>query len=172
MIHQLKPAVKRERSTLLSTGACQQHDKTHIIHPGHTVIQVQDLKLELLSHPPYSPDLIHSDFHLFWPLKTPYVTSLLIGCYSNQSFFSYCLTGNAGGNLQNVVGATLKINVIVLYMFSLYITLYSFSSFHLNDSCAAKYVYFMETYSGSLAFHHTGIPLQYCYCSLFSDETV
>jgi hypothetical protein len=31
--------------------------------------QIQDLKLEVLSHPPYSPDLAPSDFHLFWPLK-------------------------------------------------------------------------------------------------------
>jgi hypothetical protein len=31
--------------------------------------QIQDLKLEVLPHPPYSPDLAPSDFHLFWPLK-------------------------------------------------------------------------------------------------------
>jgi hypothetical protein len=30
---------------------------------------MQDLKLKMLPHPPYSPDLTSSDFHLFWPLK-------------------------------------------------------------------------------------------------------
>jgi hypothetical protein len=33
------------------------------------VIQIPDLKLELLPHPPYLPDLEHSDFYLFWPLQ-------------------------------------------------------------------------------------------------------
>jgi hypothetical protein len=38
--------------------------------------QIQDLKLEVLPHPPYSPDLAPSDFHLFWPLK-----DALRGCH-------------------------------------------------------------------------------------------
>jgi hypothetical protein len=34
------------------------------------VKQIQGLKLELLPHPPYLPDLEPSDFYLFlWPLK-------------------------------------------------------------------------------------------------------
>jgi hypothetical protein len=33
------------------------------------VKQIKDLKLEVLTHPPYSPDLAPSDFHHFWPLK-------------------------------------------------------------------------------------------------------
>jgi histone-lysine N-methyltransferase SETMAR len=33
-------------------------------------IQLEELKWELLEHPPYSPELDPSDFHLFSPLKT------------------------------------------------------------------------------------------------------
>jgi histone-lysine N-methyltransferase SETMAR len=31
--------------------------------------KLRDLHYELLEHPPYSPDLAHSDFHLFPKLK-------------------------------------------------------------------------------------------------------
>jgi hypothetical protein len=40
------------------------------------VKQIQDLKLEVLLHPPYSPDLVPSDFHLFWSLE-----DALRGCH-------------------------------------------------------------------------------------------
>ena len=30
---------------------------------------IQELKLEVLPHLPYSPDLVPSGFHLFWPMK-------------------------------------------------------------------------------------------------------
>jgi histone-lysine N-methyltransferase SETMAR len=33
--------------------------------------RIQQLQLELLEHPPYSPDLTLSDFHLFRRLKEP-----------------------------------------------------------------------------------------------------
>ncbi len=33
--------------------------------------KIKDLKWQLLPHPPYSPDLAPSDFHLFGPLKDP-----------------------------------------------------------------------------------------------------
>jgi histone-lysine N-methyltransferase SETMAR len=36
---------------------------------AHTVDTLRALKFELLNHPPYSPDLAPSDFHLFGPLK-------------------------------------------------------------------------------------------------------
>jgi histone-lysine N-methyltransferase SETMAR len=31
--------------------------------------RIQELQWELLEHPPYSMDLVPSDFHLFGPLK-------------------------------------------------------------------------------------------------------
>jgi len=34
-----------------------------------TMAKINELKFELLEHPPYSPDLAPSDFHLFLDLK-------------------------------------------------------------------------------------------------------
>jgi hypothetical protein len=49
---------------------CLQHDNTQPHTALHNVKQIQDLKLEVLHHPPYSPpDLTPSDLHLFRPLK-------------------------------------------------------------------------------------------------------
>ena len=36
---------------------------------AYTVDALCDLKFEVLKHPPYSPDLAPSDFHLFGPMK-------------------------------------------------------------------------------------------------------
>ena len=36
---------------------------------GRTDMTKSPLKLEVLPHPPYSPDLATRDFHMFWPLK-------------------------------------------------------------------------------------------------------
>ena len=33
--------------------------------------KISDLKWQLLPHPPYSPDLTTSEFHLFEPMKDP-----------------------------------------------------------------------------------------------------
>jgi transposase len=39
-------------------------------HTAHATIDVlETLKFELLSHPPYSPDLVPSDFHFYPHLK-------------------------------------------------------------------------------------------------------
>ena len=83
--HQLKPAIRRERRALLSSGVCLQHDNARPPTDRHTVKQIHEVKLELLSHPPYSSDLAATAFHLFWPLKTHYVTSLQIGMEVNEA---------------------------------------------------------------------------------------
>jgi hypothetical protein len=48
---------------------CLQRDNARPHTARRTAKQIQDLKLEVLPHLPYSPDLAPSDFHLFWPLK-------------------------------------------------------------------------------------------------------
>lgn len=43
--------------------------KSFSIRTMHVHIQVNELKHHMLQHPPYSPDLAPSDFHLFSRLK-------------------------------------------------------------------------------------------------------
>jgi len=65
----LRPAIKSKRRGLLSTGVLLQHDNAgpHTAHS--TVATIQDLSFECLPHPPYSLDLVPTDFHVFGPLK-------------------------------------------------------------------------------------------------------
>ena len=67
--NKLKPAVRRRRRGLLSSGVCLQLDNARRFTARHTVKQIQDLKLAVLLHTPYSPDLASSYFHLFWLLQ-------------------------------------------------------------------------------------------------------
>jgi len=64
----LLPAIKSKRRGLLSTGVLLQHDNARPHTARSTFATIQDLS-ECLPHPPYSPDLAPSDFHVFGPLK-------------------------------------------------------------------------------------------------------
>jgi len=64
---QLKPPFQRKCHGLLSYGVCLQHDHAQPHTPHYTVRQIQDIKLDVLLHPPYSPDLASSNFDLFDP---------------------------------------------------------------------------------------------------------
>jgi histone-lysine N-methyltransferase SETMAR len=65
----LRPAIKSKQRGLLSTGVLLQHDNARP-HTAHSIVAtIQDLSFECLPHPPYSPDLTPSDFHVFGPLK-------------------------------------------------------------------------------------------------------
>jgi len=46
-----------------------QHDNARPHTACSTVATIQDLPFECLPHPPYSPDLTPSDFHVFGPLQ-------------------------------------------------------------------------------------------------------
>jgi len=67
--HHLHPAIKSKQRGLLSTGVLLQHDNARTHTARSTVATIQDLSFECLPHPPYSPDLTPSDFHVFGPLK-------------------------------------------------------------------------------------------------------
>jgi hypothetical protein len=54
---------------LLSSGVLLQHDNARPHTARTTVATITDLHFECLPHPPYSPDLAPSDFHMFGPLK-------------------------------------------------------------------------------------------------------
>jgi histone-lysine N-methyltransferase SETMAR len=64
----LRPEIKSKRRGLLSTGVLLQHDNARPHIARSTVATIQDLS-EWLLHPPYSPDLAPSDFHVCGPLK-------------------------------------------------------------------------------------------------------
>jgi len=65
----LRPAIKSKRRGLLSTGVLLQHDNARPHTARLTVATIQNLSFECLPHPPYSPDLAPSDFHVFGSLK-------------------------------------------------------------------------------------------------------
>ena len=69
LIDKLKPAIRSKRRGLLSNGVVLLHDNARPHTAAHTVETLQKLNFEMLDHPPYSPDLAPSDFHLFGPLK-------------------------------------------------------------------------------------------------------
>lgn len=65
----LKPAIRSKRRGLLSEGVVLLHDNARPHTAVHTAETLQKLKFKVLDHPPYSPDLAPSDYHLFGPLK-------------------------------------------------------------------------------------------------------
>jgi hypothetical protein len=65
----LCPAIKSKRRGRLSTSVLLQHDNARPHTARSTVATIQNLSFECLPHPPYSPDLVPSDFHVFGLLK-------------------------------------------------------------------------------------------------------
>jgi hypothetical protein len=67
LVNELELAIRsKRRGTSLKKGiVASQRPHT----AGHTVDTLRALKFEVLKHPPYSPDLAPSDFHLFGPMK-------------------------------------------------------------------------------------------------------
>jgi histone-lysine N-methyltransferase SETMAR len=65
----LHHAIQNKQRGMLSWGVVMLHDNAH----PHTAASTQDLITfgwEQFDHPPYSPDLAPSDFHVFLHLKT------------------------------------------------------------------------------------------------------
>ena len=65
----LRPAIKSKRHGLLSTGVLLQHENARPHTTHSTVATIQDLSFDCLPQPPYSPDLVFSDFRVSRPLK-------------------------------------------------------------------------------------------------------
>ena len=61
--------LRKKRPGLITKGVLflQDNARAHTAH--RTTCTLQQLGWEVLPHPPYSPDLDPSDFHLFGPLK-------------------------------------------------------------------------------------------------------
>jgi hypothetical protein len=69
LISKLKPALRNKHSGLLSRGILLLHDNTLPHFMASTIEAIRQLKFELPPHPPHSPDLGPSDYHVFGPLK-------------------------------------------------------------------------------------------------------
>ena len=68
LVNEFKPAIRSKRRRLLSKRVLLIHNaRPHAA--ADTVDRLRALKLEVLEHSPYSPDLAPSDFHLFGPMK-------------------------------------------------------------------------------------------------------
>lgn len=69
LLVKLRSTIRRKRPGLLTRGVILLHDNAR----PHTALltreKIQKFGWELLDHPPYSPDLAPSDYHLFGPLK-------------------------------------------------------------------------------------------------------
>lgn len=65
----LKEAIKNKRKGLLSKKVFLTHDNARPHTANLIKILLQDFKWDVSDHPPYSPDLAPSDYHLFCRLK-------------------------------------------------------------------------------------------------------
>ena len=69
LLTQVKKDIKNKRRGLQSRGVILLQDNARPHTAARTLAKIEDLGWKLLTHPPYSPDLAPSDFHLFGPLK-------------------------------------------------------------------------------------------------------
>jgi len=69
LVNELKPMIQSKCRELLSKRVLLLHDNAHPHTAAHTVDTLHALKYEVLKHPPYSPDLVPLDLHLFGPMK-------------------------------------------------------------------------------------------------------
>ncbi|GFV96523.1 histone-lysine N-methyltransferase SETMAR [Trichonephila clavipes] len=63
-------AIKNKRRGMLTNGVSLLHDNARLLTALVTKALLKQFKWEVLDHPPYSPDLAPSDFHLFRYLKS------------------------------------------------------------------------------------------------------
>ena len=69
-LDQLKVAFDRKHPELVNRKCIIFHQDNARLHVSLTTRQkLLQLVWEVLIHPPYSPDIVPSDFHLFWSLQ-------------------------------------------------------------------------------------------------------
>jgi len=62
-------AIREKRPGLTKKKILYLHDNAPTHSSGVATQKLKELRLELVGHPPYSPDLAPSDYHLFPNLK-------------------------------------------------------------------------------------------------------
>lgn len=69
LLHQLREEIKRKRPGMLTKGVLFHQDNASAHTSAVAMAKIHQCGFELVPHPPYSPDLAPSDFHLFPKLK-------------------------------------------------------------------------------------------------------
>jgi len=69
LLERHKTAIRTKRKGMLTQGVILLHDNARPHTARLTLETVEQLGLEVLLHPPYSPDLAPSDYHLFGLMK-------------------------------------------------------------------------------------------------------
>lgn len=69
LLTQVKKDIKNKRRGLQASGVVFHQDNARPHTAARTLAQIDEMGWDLLKHPPYSPDLAPSDYHLFGPLK-------------------------------------------------------------------------------------------------------
>ena len=69
-LQKLRRAIQNKRHGMLSRGVVMIHDNTRLHTAAATQNLITTFGWEQFDHPPYSPDLAPSDFHLFLHLKS------------------------------------------------------------------------------------------------------
>ena len=62
-------AIRRKQPGLFTKGMLLLYDNAHPHSANQTTATLKSFKWQVLQHPPYSPDLTPSNFHLFGPIK-------------------------------------------------------------------------------------------------------
>lgn len=70
-LRSLRRAIQRKRPGKWAKGVLLQHDNARPHTSRATTTAINELGFQVLPHPPYSPDLAPSDYHLFGALKKP-----------------------------------------------------------------------------------------------------
>jgi histone-lysine N-methyltransferase SETMAR len=73
VLSKLLDAIRRKHPGQLARGVLPHHGNARPHTALATQERIQELQWELLEHPPYSPNLAPSGFHLSGPLKTTLV---------------------------------------------------------------------------------------------------
>ncbi|UYV62910.1 hypothetical protein LAZ67_2002419 [Cordylochernes scorpioides] len=68
-LKQLRRAIQNKRRGMLTKGVRFHHDNARPHTARQTTALIEEFEWELVSHPPYSPDVAPSDFHFFPELK-------------------------------------------------------------------------------------------------------
>lgn len=69
LIRRLREEIKIKRPGMLSKKVLYHQDNARVHTAAKSLATIHDCGFELLPHPPYSPDLAPSDFHMFPNLK-------------------------------------------------------------------------------------------------------